>query len=185
MKCFHPLPCVLEQVGDYVKVEADRGEDLGMVVHIFPMPEAGRPLPATAGQKRGFGQFEKEHIIRAASDEEVRSTGHSLGARRTCWVLVAAHSPSYPVSCVPMGVFLESSVGCDCWVSLLRASYQVLVYSFYLLCACGNWACGLVTPCHEGLMMTWNSRSYFPDSVEKERHGPQASELVERFREFA
>lgn len=60
-----------------MKVEADRGEDLGMVVHIFPMPEAGRPLPATAGQKRGFGQFEKEHIIRAASDEEVRPTGHS------------------------------------------------------------------------------------------------------------
>lgn len=61
------------KVGDYVKVEADRGEDLGMVVTIFPVPEAGRPLPATAGQKRGFGQFEKEHIIRAATEDEVRS----------------------------------------------------------------------------------------------------------------
>lgn len=59
-------------MGDYVKVEADRGEDLGRVVQIFPVPEAGRPLPATAGQKRGFGQFEKEHIICAASEEEVR-----------------------------------------------------------------------------------------------------------------
>lgn len=59
------------QVGDYVKVEADRGEDLGMVVQIFPVPEAGRPLPATAGQKRGFGQFDKEHIIRAATEDEV------------------------------------------------------------------------------------------------------------------
>ena len=67
MFCALPL-----QVGDYVKVEADRGEDLGMVVHIFPMPEAGRPLPVTAGQKRGFGQFEKEHIIRAATEDEVR-----------------------------------------------------------------------------------------------------------------
>lgn len=61
------------QVGDYVKVEADRGEDLGMVVQIFPVPEAGRPLPATAGQKRGFGQFDKEHIIRAATEDEVRA----------------------------------------------------------------------------------------------------------------
>lgn len=58
-------------MGDYVKVEADRGEDLGMVLQIFPLPEAGRPLPATAGQKRGFGQFEKEHIIRAATEDEV------------------------------------------------------------------------------------------------------------------
>lgn len=55
-----------------MKVEADRGEDLGVVVTIFPLPEAGRPLPATAGQKRGFGQFEKEHIIRAATEDEVR-----------------------------------------------------------------------------------------------------------------
>lgn len=69
---------VLFQVGDYVKVEADRGEDLGMVVTIFPVPEAGRPLPATAGQKRGFGQFEKEHIIRAATEDEV--------IQRTCCV---------------------------------------------------------------------------------------------------
>lgn len=61
----------MTQVGDYVKVEADRGEDLGMVLQIFPLPEAGRPLPATAGQKRGFGQFEKEHIIRAATEDEV------------------------------------------------------------------------------------------------------------------
>ena len=53
-------------------MEADRGEDLGMVTTIFPVPEAGRPLPATAGQKRGFGQFEKEHIIRAATEDEVR-----------------------------------------------------------------------------------------------------------------
>lgn len=61
------------QVGDYVKVEADRGEDLGMVVTIFPVPEAGKPLPATAGQKRlGFGHFEKERIIRAATEDEVR-----------------------------------------------------------------------------------------------------------------
>lgn len=64
----------LPQVGDYVKVEADRGEDLGMVVHTFPVPEAGRPLPVTAGQKRGFGQFEKEHIIRAATEDEVRAS---------------------------------------------------------------------------------------------------------------
>lgn len=42
-----------------------------MVVQIFPVPEAGRPLPATAGQKRGFGQFDKEHIIRAATEDEV------------------------------------------------------------------------------------------------------------------
>lgn len=61
-------------MGDYVKVEADRGEDLGMVVQIFPVPEAGRPLPATAGPKRGFGQFEKEHIIRAATEDEVSVT---------------------------------------------------------------------------------------------------------------
>lgn len=65
-------PLCFSKVGDYVKVEADRGEDLGMVVTIFPVPEAGRPLPATAGQKRGFGQFEKEHIIRAATEDEVR-----------------------------------------------------------------------------------------------------------------
>ncbi|CAM9592899.1 unnamed protein product [Ectocarpus fasciculatus] len=66
------------QVGDYVKVEADRGEDLGMVVTIFPVPEAGRPLPATAGQKRGFGQFEKEHIIRAATEDEVQMVKDKL-----------------------------------------------------------------------------------------------------------
>lgn len=66
-------------MGDYVKVEADRGEDLGMVVQIFPVPEAGRPLPATAGQKRGFGQFEKEHIIRAATEDEVSATLPLIG----------------------------------------------------------------------------------------------------------
>lgn len=64
-----------------MKVEADRGEDLGMIVQIFPVPEAGRPLPLTAGQKRGFGQFEKEHIIRAATEEEVSPlSGVSIGA---------------------------------------------------------------------------------------------------------
>ncbi|CAN0097977.1 unnamed protein product [Pylaiella littoralis] len=67
------------QVGDYVKVEADRGEDLGMVVTIFPVPEAGKPLPATAGQKRlGFGHFEKERIIRAATEDEVQMVKDKL-----------------------------------------------------------------------------------------------------------
>lgn len=75
------------QVGDYVKVEADRGEDLGVVVQIFPVPEAGRPLPATAGQKRGFGQFEKEHIIRAATEDEVTREKilHIPKCPRTVW----------------------------------------------------------------------------------------------------
>lgn len=74
---------VLPQVGDYVKVEADRGEDLGMVVHTFPVPESGRPLPVTAGQKRGFGQFEKEHIIRAATEDEVRAFTNQ---KQTAWL---------------------------------------------------------------------------------------------------
>ncbi|CAM9983468.1 unnamed protein product, partial [Choristocarpus tenellus] len=59
------------QPGDYVKVEADRGEDLGMVITSYPMPDMGRPRPATAGHKRGYGQFEKERLIRAATEEEV------------------------------------------------------------------------------------------------------------------
>lgn len=67
------------KVGDYVKVEADRGEDLGIVTTIFPVAEAGRPLAATAGQKRGFGQFEKEHIIRAATEDEVRKQNSMYG----------------------------------------------------------------------------------------------------------
>ncbi|CAN0031773.1 unnamed protein product, partial [Phaeothamnion confervicola] len=58
--------------GDYVKVEADRGEDMGLVVGRFPLPDGGKPRPATAGHKhRGYGQYEKERIIRIASEEEL------------------------------------------------------------------------------------------------------------------
>ena len=29
------------KIGDYVKVEADRGEDLGVIVSVTPVPDAG------------------------------------------------------------------------------------------------------------------------------------------------
>ncbi|KAG5192350.1 PSP1 C-terminal conserved region-domain-containing protein [Tribonema minus] len=69
-------------IGDYVKVEADRGEDLGVVVAIAPLPEAGAALrPPTAGHAGrgssggggagGVGGCERERILRGATDEEI------------------------------------------------------------------------------------------------------------------
>ncbi|KAG5191171.1 PSP1 C-terminal conserved region-domain-containing protein, partial [Tribonema minus] len=64
-------------IGDYVKVEADRGEDLGVIVAIAPLPDAGvAPKPPTAGHRQrggggALGQCERERILRGASDDEI------------------------------------------------------------------------------------------------------------------
>jgi hypothetical protein len=61
-------------VGDYVKVEGDRGEDLGVVVQKCPVYAASAVPLCTAGYRgRGFAagsSTERKMIYRRATEEE-------------------------------------------------------------------------------------------------------------------
>jgi hypothetical protein len=58
--------------GDFVKVEADRGEDMGVVISRVPASEFNEFIPTAGYRGRGFssGQGEKKFIIRLATVEE-------------------------------------------------------------------------------------------------------------------
>ena len=58
--------------GDFVKVEADRGEDLGVVIEKVPANEFKEFMPTAGYRGRGFstGQTEKKSLLRLATLEE-------------------------------------------------------------------------------------------------------------------
>lgn len=58
--------------GDFVKVEADRGEDLGVVIEKVPASEFKEFMPTAGYRGRGFstGQTEKKSLMRLATLEE-------------------------------------------------------------------------------------------------------------------
>lgn len=60
------------QPGDFVKVEADRGEDLGVVVSKVPAKDFEEFIPTAGYRGRGFsnGQGEKKYIYRFSTVEE-------------------------------------------------------------------------------------------------------------------
>ncbi|CAM9399169.1 unnamed protein product [Chrysoparadoxa australica] len=68
------------EIGDYVKVEADRGEDMGRITAIHPIPESSMTRPATAGHKHlSYGQYEKERILHLAGEEEALMLQEKIG----------------------------------------------------------------------------------------------------------
>lgn len=58
--------------GDFVKVEADRGEDMGVVVSRVPASDFDEFVPTAGYRGRGFssGQGEKKFLLRLATPEE-------------------------------------------------------------------------------------------------------------------
>jgi len=58
------------RIGDYVKVEADRGEDLGKVISCVPVSDTGKYATSPV-QKGRTGNFEKERILRLATEAEL------------------------------------------------------------------------------------------------------------------
>lgn len=60
--------------GDYVKVEADRGEDLGAVIAKIPVGEFQEFVPTAGYRGRGFstGATEKKNVLRLATVDECR-----------------------------------------------------------------------------------------------------------------
>jgi hypothetical protein len=61
------------KVGDYVKVEADRGEDLGCIVAKIEVSEFKEFQPTAGYRGRGFstGQTEKKFLLRIANIDEM------------------------------------------------------------------------------------------------------------------
>lgn len=61
------------KVGDYVKVEADRGEDLGCIVAKIAVNEFKEFQPTAGYRGRGFstGQTEKKFLLRTANIDEM------------------------------------------------------------------------------------------------------------------
>eukprot|EP00640_Fibrocapsa_japonica_P000716 CAMPEP_0113941976 /NCGR_PEP_ID=MMETSP1339-20121228/7782_1 /TAXON_ID=94617 /ORGANISM="Fibrocapsa japonica" /LENGTH=560 /DNA_ID=CAMNT_0000946277 /DNA_START=65 /DNA_END=1747 /DNA_ORIENTATION=+ /assembly_acc=CAM_ASM_000762 len=56
--------------GDYVRVEADRGHDLGKVIAKAPFMGSNPPTPVTAGHNLRYG-LDKEKVLRAATEQEI------------------------------------------------------------------------------------------------------------------
>ncbi len=58
--------------GDFVKVEADRGEDMGIVLAKIPVEDFEEVIPTAGYRGRGFssGQGEKKYLFRLATPEE-------------------------------------------------------------------------------------------------------------------
>ncbi len=58
--------------GDFVKVEADRGEDMGVVLAKIPEEAFEEVIPTAGYRGRGFssGQGEKKYLFRLATPEE-------------------------------------------------------------------------------------------------------------------
>eukprot|EP01034_Spumella_vulgaris_P023154 gene23154-29347_t len=77
--------------GDFVKVEADRGEDMGIVMSKQHVRDFQEVIPTAGYRGRGFssGQGERKYLYRLATPEEraslvekVRDEEHSLGTIR-------------------------------------------------------------------------------------------------------
>lgn len=68
----HSLSPRAVKPGDFVKVEADRGEDMGVVVSKVPGRDFNEFVPTAGYRGRGFssGQGEKKFILRLATPEE-------------------------------------------------------------------------------------------------------------------
>ena len=62
-------------IGDFVKVEADRGEDMGVIISKVPSANFTETIPTAGYRGRGFssGQTDKKFILRLATLEERRS----------------------------------------------------------------------------------------------------------------
>ena len=58
--------------GDFVKVEADRGEDMGIVLSKSPANEFEEVIPTAGYRGRGFssGQGERKFLFRLATADE-------------------------------------------------------------------------------------------------------------------
>lgn len=58
--------------GDFVKVEADRGEDMGIVLSKSPASDFEEVMPTAGYRGRGFssGQGERKFLFRLANAEE-------------------------------------------------------------------------------------------------------------------
>ena len=58
--------------GDFVKVEADRGEDMGIVLNKSMVCDFEEVMPTAGYRGRGFssGQGEKKYLFRLATAEE-------------------------------------------------------------------------------------------------------------------
>lgn len=58
--------------GDFVKVEADRGEDMGIVLAKCPVDSFEEVIPTAGYRGRGFssGQGERKYLYRLATAEE-------------------------------------------------------------------------------------------------------------------
>lgn len=58
--------------GDFVKVEADRGEDMGIVLAKCPAESFEEVIPTAGYRGRGFssGQGERKYLFRRATPEE-------------------------------------------------------------------------------------------------------------------
>jgi hypothetical protein len=58
--------------GDFVKVEADRGEDMGIVLAKIPVEDFEEVIPTAGYRGRGFssGQGEKKYLFRLATPDE-------------------------------------------------------------------------------------------------------------------
>lgn len=61
--------------GDFVKVEADRGEDMGIVLAKCPVDSFEEVIPTAGYRGRGFssGQGERKYLYRLATAEERNS----------------------------------------------------------------------------------------------------------------
>lgn len=66
--------------GDFVKVEADRGEDLGVVLSRTPADQFEEVMPTAGYRGRGFstGQGERKLILRLATPEERASVASKV-----------------------------------------------------------------------------------------------------------
>lgn len=58
--------------GDFVKVEADRGEDMGIVLAKIPVDSFEEVIPTAGYRGRGFssGQGERKYLYRLATADE-------------------------------------------------------------------------------------------------------------------
>lgn len=66
--------------GDFVKVEADRGEDMGIVLSKSPASEFEEVIPTAGYRGRGFssGQGERKFLFRLANADERAALVHKV-----------------------------------------------------------------------------------------------------------
>jgi hypothetical protein len=71
--------------GDFVKVEADRGEDMGIVLTKCPAENFEEVIPTAGYRGRGFssGQGERKYLFRRATAEERASLAAKVADEQT------------------------------------------------------------------------------------------------------